>query len=151
MDFSYMTVIRAGILAMLAAPAAFCQPPSAAPALPAVIAPSAAPTITILASATGALLRSQSSNNASFDLGRVSYFRGTSAPGQSTQKHSRSFVTITRFGLRVDCPGIRASSKVNVSMSRLDASPLHALAIDGTPVESVSRILVQAMPCGSEG
>jgi hypothetical protein len=107
--------------------------------------------ITILAAATGALVRSQAAGNASLDLGRVSYFKGTSAPGQSRQKNSRSFVISTRFALKVDCPGSSASSQVNVTMSRLDAVASQAIAIDGTTVGSAAQIMVQSMPCGSGG
>jgi hypothetical protein len=107
--------------------------------------------ITILAAATGALVRTQAAGNASLDLGRVSYFKGTSAPGQSRQKNSRSFVISTRFALKVDCPGSAASSQVNVTMSRLDAAASHAIAIDGTSVGSAAQTLVQSMPCGSGG
>jgi len=107
--------------------------------------------ITILAAATGALVRTQAAGNASLDLGRVSYFKGTSAPGQSRQKNFRSFVISTRFALKVDCPGSAASSQVNVTMSRLDAAASHAIAIDGTPVGPAAQTLVQSMPCGSGG
>jgi hypothetical protein len=109
------------------------------------------PIMTILAAATGALVRTQAAGNASLDLGRVSYFKGTSAPGQSRQKNSRSFVISTRFALKVDCPGSSASSLVNVTMSRLDAAASHAITIDGTTVGSVAQTLVQSMPCGSGG
>ena len=107
--------------------------------------------ITILAAATGALVRTQAAGNASLDLGRVSYFKGTSAPGQSRQKNFRSFVISTRFALKVDCPGSPASSQVNVTMSRLDAAASHAIAIDGISVGSAAQTLVQSMPCGSGG
>jgi hypothetical protein len=107
--------------------------------------------ITILAAATGALVRTQAAGNASLDLGRVSYFKGTSAPGQSRQKNFRSFVISTRFALKVDCPGSPASSQVNVTMSRLDAAASHAIAIDGTSVGPAAQTLVQSMPCGSGG
>jgi hypothetical protein len=117
---------------------------------PVVVAP-AAPSITILPAATGALLRSQGASNASLDLGRVSYFEGTSAPGESSRKNSGSFVISTRFALKVDCPGSPPSSRVNVTMSRLDATPSHAITIDGTTVGSTARTLVQSMPCGSGG
>jgi len=117
---------------------------------PAVAAP-AAPTITILPAAAGAMIRSQATNNASLDLGRVSYFRGTSAPGESSQKTPRSFVISTRFALRVDCPGSSPSSKVNLTMSRLDAAPSHFITIDGNTVRPAAQTLVQSMPCGSAG
>jgi len=107
--------------------------------------------ITILAAATGALVRTQAAGNASLDLGRISYFKGTSAPGQSRQKNFRSFVISTRFALKVDCPGSAASSQVNVTMSRLDAAASHAIAIDGTTVGPAPQTLVQSMPCGSGG
>jgi hypothetical protein len=110
-----------------------------------------APTITILAAATGALIRSQGTGYASLDLGRVSYYKGVSAPGESSQKNPGSFVISTRFAIRVDCPGSALSSKVNVTMSRLDAAPTHALTIDGTIVESTARTLSPSMPCGSSG
>lgn len=115
------------------------------PALP------AAPTITILPAATGAMIRSLGASTASIDLGRVSYFAGASAPGETSQKNAGSFVISTRFALRVDCPGSSASSKVNVTMSRADAASSHAIAIDGTTVDSAGKPLVESMPCGSSG
>jgi hypothetical protein len=117
---------------------------------PMVAAP-AAPMITILAAATGPLVRSLGAGNASLDLGRVSYFQGTSAPGQSVQKSSGSFVIYTRFGLRVDCPGSSSSSRVTVTMSRLDADRSDAISIDGTTLGSAAQTLVQSIPCGSGG
>jgi hypothetical protein len=131
--------------------AVFGQPAGAPRIITPVAAAPAAPTIAILAAATGALIRSQGASNASLDLGRVSYFKGTSVPGQSSQKTSRSFVISTRFALKVDCPGRPASSKVNVTMSRLDAAASHAIAIDGTTLGSAAQILVQSLPCGSGG
>jgi len=148
MNSKHVALFQVGTFALLANPAAFGQAPRTIP--PVVSAP-AAPTVTILAAATGPLLRSRGANNASLDLGRISYFRGTSAPGESSQKSSRSFVISTRFGLRVDCPGSAPSSTVNVTMSRLDAAPSHAITIDGTAVGSAARTLVQSMPCGSAG
>lgn len=139
------------ILALLAHRLAFGQPTGVpAPFIPVVPVP-AAPTITILGAGAGALVRSQGASNASLDLGQVSYFRGTSAPGENSQKHSRSFVISTRFALKVDCPGSSASSKVNVTISRLDAAISHVITIDGTTVGSAAQIFVQSMPCGSGG
>ena len=149
---SQQTVLfRIGILGLLAHPAAFGQTVGAPQLIATVAANPAAPSITILPAATGALLRNQGSANASLDLGRISYFRGTSAPGQSSQKRSGVLVISTRFGLKVDCPGNSAASKVNVTMSRLDAADTHAIRIDGTPVRSTDQTLVQSMPCGSAG
>jgi hypothetical protein len=139
------------MLALLVNRAAFGQPAGAARAITSVVAPPAAPTVTILAAATGALVRSQAAGNASLDLGPVSYFRGTSAPGESRKKNSRSFVISTRFALKVDCPGSSASSQVNVTISRLDAAASHSITIDGTTVGSAAQTLAQSMPCGSSG
>ena len=127
--------------------AALGQPgaPKTAPVIP------AAPTVTILPAATGALMRSQGVSTASLDLGRVSYFRGTSAPGESSQRHSKSLIISTRFAIRIDCPGSPPSSKVDVTMSRLDAAPSHAITIDGTTIGPAAQTLVQSMPCGSGG
>jgi hypothetical protein len=142
------------MLALLVNRAAFGQAAGAPRSTTPVVAASAAPTITILPAATGAsgaLLRSQGANHASLDLGRVSYFRESSAPGESSQKTSRSLVVSTRFALRVDCPGSAPFSKVNVTMSRLDGAPSHAITIDGTTVRSAAETLLQSMPCGSAG
>lgn len=141
-------LFQLGIMALLVNRAMFGQ---AAPGPRNMTQVIAAPTITILPAAVGAMLRSQAANSASLDLGRVSYFRGTSIPGGSSQKKSGSFVTSTRFGLRVDCPGSSPSSIVNVTMSRLDAAPSHAISIDGTTVRPVAQTLVHSMPCGSAG
>ncbi len=148
---SQRTTLFQVMLALLANPGAFGQPAAAPRFFTSVVANPAAPTITILPAATGALLRNPGFSNASLDLGRVSYFRGTSAPGESSQRHSRSFVTSTRFVLRVDCPATSAVSKVNVTMSRMDSADTHLMRIDGTPVRSAEQVLVQSMPCGSQG
>ena len=115
-----------------------------------MVAGAAAPTITILSAATGALLKNYGANNAALDLGRVSFFTGTSGPGQSKRKQGRSFVVSTRFTLKVECPG-SSSSVVSVTMSRLDAAPSHAITIDGTRLGSSAQTLAESMPCGSEG
>jgi hypothetical protein len=146
-----MVRIRVSILVLLVNQAVWGQPAVAPRALTAVVAAPAAPTITILTAANGAMLRSQGASNAALELGRVSYFRGTSAPGQSSRKSSRSLMISTRFALKVDCPGSPASSKVSLSMSRLDAAATHAISVDGALVGSVPQTLVQVMPCGSAG
>ena len=137
------------MVALLANIAAFGQVSGALRGMTSAIP--AAPTITILPAASGALLRRQGAGSASLDLGRVAYFSGTSALGASSRNISGALVISTRFGLRVDCPGNSASSKVNVTMSRLDAAPSHAITIDGTKVRSEAQMLVQSMPCGSGG
>ena len=110
----------------------------------------AAPVITILAAPTGALLRSEGPANASIDLGAVSYFKGTSAVGETSQKNQSAFVVSTRFALRVDCPG-NASSQVTLTVSRLDASATHGIAVDGIALGPGAQILAASMPCGSSG
>ena len=106
-----------------------------------------APTVTILTAATGAVIRSLGAGNASLDLGSVSYYRGTSAPGENSQKNLGVLVITTRFGLKVDCPA--SSSQVSVKVSRTDSAASHNISIDGIPLGSVAQILVQSMPCGS--
>jgi hypothetical protein len=151
MNSKHTALFWVWILVLLGHRTTFGQPSGAPRTITPVAAAFAAPTITIFAAASGALIRSQAASNASLDLGRVSYFKGTSAPGQSSQKNSGSFVISTRFALKVDCPGSSASSKVKVTMSRLDAAASHAIAIDGTTVGSAVRTLVQSMACGSGG
>jgi hypothetical protein len=151
MSIKYKALFRVLMLVLLVNSAAFGQPSAVPRTITPVMAAPAAPTITILPAATGALLRNQGASNASLDLGRVSYFRGTSVPGESSQKISRSLVISTRFALKVDCPGNLASSSVNVTMSRLDAAASHAITIDGTTVGSATQTLMQSMPCGSGG
>jgi hypothetical protein len=131
--------------------ATFGQPTGNPRTITPLVAAPAAPVITILTAATGTLVRSLGAGNASLELGRISYFQRTSAPGQSVRKSSESFVISTRFVLRVDCPGSSLSSRVTVTMLRLDADPSHAISIDGTALGSVTQILVQSMPCGSGG
>jgi hypothetical protein len=97
------------------------------------------------------MLRRQGTNNASVDLGGVSYFRGTSAPGQSSTKSSQSLMISTRFGLQVDCPGSPPSSKVSLNISRADASATHIISVDGAVVGTATRTLLQNLPCGSLG
>ena len=147
----HTALFRVSMLVLLAHGAAFAQPVGPPRTLTPVVAAPAAPTITILGAATGAMVRSQGASNASLDLGRVSYFRGASAPGGSSQKNSGSFLISTRFALKVDCPGSPSFFQVNVTMSRLDAAPSHAITIDGTTLGPAAQTLVQSMPCGSEG
>jgi hypothetical protein len=111
-------------------------------------AASAAPSVSILTAATGALVRSRGADNAALDLGSVSYFKRTSVPGESSRKLPSTFVISTRFTLKVDCP---ASSRIKVSMARTDAGSSHAIAIDGTTLGTADQILVWSMSCGSAG
>jgi hypothetical protein len=145
-----MALIRVWLLALLANRAAFGQAAVARAVTP-VVAATAAPTISILPAAAGALIRSLGVGNASLDLGSISYFKGTSASGETSQKNSKSFVISTRFALKVDCPGSSASAQVKVSVSRLDAAPSLGIAIDGTALGSAPQPLAQSMPCGSSG
>ena len=46
----------------------------------------AVPTITILAAPTGAWVQSQGAGDATINLGPISYFKGTSALGEASQK-----------------------------------------------------------------
>jgi hypothetical protein len=132
---------------LLASRAAFGQ----AAGTPRTITPTAAaPTITILGVPTGAMLQSQGTGNASINLGPVSYFKGTSVPGEARRKNQGSFVISTRFALRVDCPG-NSSSQVNLAASRLDASASHSIAIDGIALGPAAQMLAPSMPCGSSG
>lgn len=151
MNSNYTALFSVWTLLLFANRAAVGQPPGSPRTIAPVAALPAAPMITILAAATGALVRSQSTSNASLDLGRVSYFKGASGPGKTSQKNPRSFVISTRFALKVDCPGSSMSSKVNLIVSRLDAAASHAITIDGTPVGSTAQTLVQSMPCGTGG
>jgi hypothetical protein len=111
---------------------------------------STAPTITILAVPTGAMLQSQGTGNASMDLGPISYYEGTSAVGETTRRNTGAFVISTRFGLKVDCPR-NSSSQVNLTVSRLDASASHAISIDGMLLGPTAQMLVSSMSCGSSG
>jgi hypothetical protein len=107
------------------------------------------PTVTVLTAASGAIIQSLGPGDSSLNLGTVSYFKGTSAPGESSQKKSGALVVTTMFSLKIDCPGSSASSQVSVSVSRLDAAASHAIAIDGTPLGTTSQILTSSMACGS--
>jgi hypothetical protein len=139
------------MLVLVAARTALGQPAGSPHILSGLVSASAAPSITVLPAAAGALVRSLGAGNAALDLGSVSYFEGTSAPGESSRQNSGAFVISTRFALRVDCPGRSPSSQVDVSMSRMDAAPSHAIAIDGTTLGYAAQPLVQSMPCGSAG
>jgi hypothetical protein len=110
-----------------------------------------APTITVLTAVTGALILNQGPGSASLNLGGVSYFRGTSTSGETSQRNSKSFVITTRFALRVDCPGSPASAQVSIAASRMDASAAYAMAIDGIKLGTTVQTLEQSMPCGSAG
>jgi hypothetical protein len=147
----HTTLIYIWMLSPLAAITAFGQPARAPRTIsPAVTAP-AAPTITILSAPTGAMLRSEGPGNAALDLGKVSYYRGASGPGESSKRTSGSLVITTRFELKVDCPGSTPSSRVNVTMSRTDAAATHALTIDGIKLGTEPQPLAESMPCGSSG
>jgi|HubBroStandDraft_2_1064218.scaffolds.fasta_scaffold823098_1 hypothetical protein len=123
----------------------------AAPRNTKLAAPSSTPTVTILSAPTGASVLNLGAGNASLNLGPVSYFKGTSAPGESSQRNSGALVITTWFALRVDCPGSSPTSTVIVTMSRLDTSASHGIAIDGTAVGSTAQTLEQSMVCGSSG
>jgi hypothetical protein len=151
MNSKHTAQLRVGTLLLLAHRAALGQPAGAPRISAPVMAAPAAPTVTILAAATGALVRSLGASNASLDLGVVSYFKGASAPGESSQKASNSFIVTTRFSLKVDCAGSSPSSRVNVTVARLDAAASHTIAIDGEALGSAPQPLVQSMPCGSSG
>ena len=144
-------VFPVAMLALLAWRAALAQSTSAPRQTTPVPAPPAAPAITVSAASTGALLRSYGASNASIDLGPLTYFRGTSAPGETSEKTARSMIISTRFALRVDCPGSSSSSRVNLTMSRLDAASSHVISIDGTTVGFAAQTLAPSMPCGSAG
>jgi hypothetical protein len=136
------------VLLLLMNRAAFPQ----AAGTPRMVAPvvTTAPTISILAVPTGAMLQSQGMGNASLNLGPVSFYKGASAVGETSQKNPGAFVISTRFALKVDCPR-NSSSQVNLTVSRLDASASHSIAIDGISLGPTARMLVSAMPCGSSG
>lgn len=149
MNSKYKALFLVWMAVLIANRATFGQRTSNLRSIALVVASLAAPTITVLAAATGTLIRNLGPSNTSLDLGRVSYFHGPSAPGQSVQKNSKSFVISTRFGLRVDCPGSSSSSSVTVTMFRLDADGSHAISIDGTTLGSAAQTLVRSTPCGS--
>lgn len=151
MNAQHMTLFSLWMLGLLASGSAFAQVSGARRTVAPVTAASAAPAITILAAPTGALVRSEGAGNTALDLGRVSYFRGASAPGESSRKTSGSFVISTQFALRVDCPGSSPASLVSVTMSRTDADPTHVLAIDGIQLGTSPQPLAGSMPCGSSG
>jgi hypothetical protein len=138
-----------GIVMLFANRATVGQPVSNARTIVLVGAAPAAPTITILAAATGTSIRSLGANNASLDLGRISYFQGTTAPGQSIRKSSKSFAISTLFRLRVDCPGSSSFSRVTVTMLRLDSDGSYGISVDAIALGSSAQTLVQSMPCGS--
>jgi hypothetical protein len=149
MHAHHATLIYVWMLTPLAAISALGQPANGSrSALPIV---AAAPTITILSAPNGAMLRSEGPGKAALDLGKVSYFKGTSAPGENSKKTSGSLVISTRFELKVDCPGSTPSSRVNVTMSRTDAATTHAMAIDGIKLGTAPQPLAESMPCGSSG
>jgi hypothetical protein len=149
MQSKHVALFRVWTFLLLSNGGAIGHPVGNAQSISPIVAATPAPTITILTAATGALVRRQGIGNASLDLGRVSYFKGPSIPGQSTRKNPRSFVVSTRFSLRVDCPGSSSSATVNLTMSRIDADPADDITIDGTRLGSASQILLQSMPCGS--
>jgi hypothetical protein len=143
------TLISGWMLTPLVAITAFGQVAPRKSSL--VVTAPAAPTITILAASTGAMVRSEGPGNAALDLGKVSYFKGASTPGESSQRTSGALVISTRFELKVDCPGSAPSSLVTVTVSRTDAAATHAMAIDGIKLGTAPRPLAESIPCGSSG
>jgi hypothetical protein len=139
------------ILLLIAAQAALGQAGGAPRGSSPVVTASAGPIITILPAASGALLRSEGASRAAVDLGTVSYFRGASAQGESSQRSAGALVISTRFAVEVDCPGSPPASLVNVTMSRTDAAATHGMAIDGIKLGTTAQPFVQSMPCGSSG
>jgi len=111
----------------------------------------AAPVVTISTAATGAMLQNHGAGSAALNLGAVSYFKGASAPGETSQKNSGALVITTRFSLRVDCPGSPPASQVNVTVARLDSATSHAIAVDGTQLGTAAQPFVPSMPCGASG
>ena len=146
-----MALFSVWMLVLLANGAAFGQPAVARRSTSLAVAAPAAPTITVFTAGAGAMVRSQGVNTATLNLGLASYFNGTSAQGETSQKEPGAFVISTTFALRIDCPGSSGSSQVNVTMSRLDAGPSHAITIDGIKLGSAPQPLLQSMPCGSSG
>src|SRR5580658_5269196 len=136
MNTKHTVLFGAGML-LLAPQAVFGQAAGGrapvAPRTSKLAATPSAPTVTILSAATGASVLSLGAGNASLNLGPVSYFKGTSAPGETTQRNPGALVITTWFSLRVDCPGSPPAAQVVVTMSRSDASASHGFAIDGTP------------------
>jgi hypothetical protein len=145
MNYNYRALFRVAIVVLLA-----IRPTSGQSIAP-VAAGAATPTVTILAASSGVEVRNLRANRASLDLGSVSYFQKRSPPGQSMWKNSKSFVISTRFALRVECPASSSSSRVSVTMSRLDGDTLPAIRIDGTTLGSSAQTLTQSMSCGSDG
>lgn len=142
-------LVLALIVTLFANRATFGQLTRSPRTIPALGVAPGAPTIAILAAATGTLVRSLGANSASLDLGRVSYFQEVLVPGQTMRKSSGSFIISTRFDLRVDCLGSPSSSRVSVTMSRTDADGSYAVSVDGTTLGPSAQKLVQSMPCGS--
>jgi hypothetical protein len=151
MNSKYTALFHACVLMLLTNSAALGQPGGTPRIKQPILAATAAPTITIVSAATGVPVRSLGAGNSSLDLGSVSYYKGTSTPGETSQKDSTSFVVSTRFALRVDCPGSLASSQVSVTMARLDAAASHAIAVDGTKLGLGTQILTPSLTCGSAG
>jgi hypothetical protein len=110
-----------------------------------------APTVTILTAPSGAMILNQGAGNASLNLGGISSYRGTSAPGESSKRTEHSFVITTRFALRVDCPGGPQPAQVTVTMSRMDGAASYDMSIDGTKLGTMAQILESSMACGSSG
>jgi hypothetical protein len=109
----------------------------------------AAPTVTVLTAAAGAMVQSLGTGAFSLNLGSISYYKGTSTPGETSQKKSGVLVITTNFSLKIDCPGSLASSQVNVIASRMDTAPSHSIAVDGFVLGPALQMLVSSMPCGS--
>ncbi len=151
MNSTHTALYWVWIVLLLANRAAFGQPAGAPRSLTTVTAAPGAPTVTILTAATGAPVRSHGAGSASLDLGRISYFKGSSVPGLHSQRRSRSLLISTRFSLKVDCPGSSRTSQVEVSMSLLEADPLHPIDIDGSRLGPAPQTLTPFMLCGSSG
>jgi hypothetical protein len=127
---------------------AFGQPPGAPRATIPVATVNTGPAITILPAGNGASLQNLGAGSASLDIGRISYFGGSSVSGANSHKTPNSFIVVTRFVLWLDCPGSPPSARAKVSVSRADAGASHSLAIDGVKLGTAAQPL-SSMACGS--
>jgi hypothetical protein len=137
------------MLLVAAGPAACAEPlraPSSASAKKSAFGP---PTISLLPSSTGTMMRSYGGGSASIDLGRVSYFEGARVPGSTSRKSRNSFVISTRFGLKIDCADGTRLSPVDVTVFLLDSDLPNVITVDGMQITSLLQPLTTSFLCGS--
>ncbi len=96
----------------------------------------------------GAPLSQSGANQASLDLGRLSYFGCSSQPGVTCRALSGALRVSTDFGIRVDRKG-QAAKTATVSAFLLAGSTSFPVAIDGVTLTPTEQVIASGAGFGS--